>query len=130
MTNENHLCILGNMKQIILLFTLTMFLANSFIVSAWADPCALEASDNHFIEMVSDTQDSIMPCHDAQHAPEELDNHCDGLCLCMHTSIHQIPVLNEVVTMSNYILQDTRLLVSNEFGSSTILAPPFTPPKS
>jgi hypothetical protein len=131
-----------NMKCFVLILTAIMFLANTFIVSAWAKPCInmnTPSSTAQSMEM----DESAAPCPMMSKAHNTLDTaqqdqrqdhdiphkHCEGMCLCLHASIQQMPITvqfhewNIVIDQSDYILARSQLYVSQS------IAPPYEPPK-
>lgn len=79
-------------------FLIAVFLANTVIVSAWAKPCLNGGSMNTPAQSMTNHGDmdmANMPCEDMQQNQSQNDTqHCDGICLCLHVSIHQSPTLN------------------------------------
>mgnify|MGYP000300709219 CR=1 FL=1 len=126
MTCLTNLVIMVDMKRFILMFTAIMFLANAFAVSAWAKPCIN-------MDMASSSQQAMdigdMPCHEdkEQKSPTK---HCDGVCLCLHVSINQTPVLNDQASLDVPLGQSERLNAANERVASMATAPLRRPPKS
>lgn len=114
------------MKRFILMFVAVMFLANAFAVSAWAKPCMnmdMASSNQQTMDM------SDMPCHEdkEQKSPTK---HCDGVCLCLHVSINQTPVLYDQASLDMPLGQSERLVAKNERVASMATAPPQRPPKT
>lgn len=77
-----------------------VFLANTVIVSAWAKPCLNSGAMDVPMQSQSMIDHSDMgmpnmPCEDMQQNQDQNDTqHCDGVCLCLHVSMHQSPTLN------------------------------------
>jgi len=102
-----------------------MFLANTFAVSAWAKPCVNMDMSSPSQQMVDS---SDMPCHEGneQKTPTK---HCDGVCLCLHVSINQIPILNDSSDLDVPIIQTDKLINKSDRVASMATAPPRRPPK-
>lgn len=126
MTVYPNAVIMVTMKRFILMFAAIMFLANAFAVSAWAKPCVNINSTQISAEM---TDMSDMPCHEGGDEQKSPVQHCDGLCLCLHASINQTPVLNDGFAFNAIMLHSERLSIENERVASMSSAPPRRPPK-
>lgn len=72
---------------------------------------------------------SDMPCHDdkEQKSPNK---HCDGVCLCIHVSIHQTPTLGKNSYLNIPIMKKQKLFNQDERAVSMSTAPPRRPPKT
>jgi hypothetical protein len=87
-------------------FLIAVFLANTVIVSAWAKPCmdsgSMDISKHSEMLMAHDDMSiSNMPCEDMKQNQEQNDTqHCDGVCLCLHVSTHQSPILSDQASPS------------------------------
>jgi len=96
------------MKRFSIVLLMTMFLANTIVVSAWAKPCMM----NDMIgsgEMTEMSQNSDMgdkpPCHEENKSEkQDPNNHCEGVCLCLHVSLTQTPVLSDLNTVPDMLL--------------------------
>lgn len=113
------------MKRFILMFVAVMFFANTFAVSAWAKPC-VNMDMQPSIEKAADMGD--MPCH-GDKQEKSPTQHCDGVCLCLHASIHQTPVLSDSAFIKAPIIETARLFNKAERPASMATAPPRRPPK-
>jgi len=126
MTFVANIDIMKKMKHFILMFVALMFVANAFAVSAWAKPCMN-------MDMASSSQQAMdmsdMPCHEDKEQKSST-NHCDGVCLCLHVSINQTPVLNDQASLDMPLGQSERLNAANERVASMATAPLRRPPKS
>ena len=94
------------MKKLSIVLLIAMFLANTVVVSAWAKPCMM--NDMEMTEMSQNSDMGNMPpCHE-ENKSEKLDpqnsdtNHCEGICLCLHVSLTQTPVLSDLNTCLLY----------------------------
>ncbi len=128
MTAKANLAIMEKMERFTLMFIAIMFLANTFAVSAWAKPCI-----NMDINMASSTQQvmdmSNIPCHEDKEEKSPT-KHCDGVCLCLHASIHQTPILNDNSAINAPIINAARLFNKTDNPASMATAPPRRPPKT
>lgn len=116
------------MREVVFSFLIAIFLANIFIVSAWAKPC-LNGGDM----MMKQTQSSAqIPCEDMQHnqdqKPDGNNQHCEGICLCLHVSVQQSTTLTKgvsmplpIITAANYSFSDDVIV---NIPSTTIKRPP------
>lgn len=111
------------MKHFILMFTVIVFLANIFAISAWAKPCN---TLNDISPMLNTMSMEDIPCHEEQ----EQTQHCDGICLCLHTCINQTSVLNSQNNIEIPPSKSERLAIKNVSVASIATAPPRRPPKS
>ena len=112
------------MNRFILMFVAVMFLANTFTVSAWAKPCIN-------MDMASSSQTMAMgdmPCHEdsEQKSPAK---HCDGLCLCLHVAMSQIPIVTYNINLKVPAVSADRVISENDQITTQATAPPRRPPK-
>ena len=115
------------MKKSALFIFMVAFFANTMVVTAWAKPCVQAAN----MEQSHSTQMSMsddMPCHGEQKQKDN-NQHCDGLCLCMHVSINQTPILNEDAALDFPVASSNSLLTNSETIASRTISPPRRPPK-
>ena len=124
------------MKHFVLIFTALMFLANTVTVAAWAKPCASNMGAVSVQPMGDVAAGDDMPCHDQAEkntGPDRKHNdtakHCDGLCLCVHASIHQTPVMLDDSLWNFPLVVPEKITVSNETVLSWASYPPRRPPK-
>ena len=69
---------------------------------------------------------SDMPCHGTQ--DEQQNTHCGGICLCLHVSVSQTPILDDkALTMP--VSSSRSLVIENEVMASRATTPPRRPPK-
>ena len=116
------------MKRFSTVFLMVMFLANTGIVSAWAKPCMM--NDTEMSEMSSNSDMGDMPpCHEENKSEEQDPNkHCEGLCLCLHASITQTPVLSDFVAVPDIALGAETYNPHNENVPSQDYSPSNPPP--
>lgn len=110
------------MKRFSIIFLMVMFLANTVVVSAWAKPCMM--NDTEMSEMSSNSDMGDMPpCHEEtkseKQAPPKSDlQHCEGLCLCLHVSLTQTPLLTDFVFVPDFHLgADTYTSITKNMAS-------------
>ena len=135
---------LTTMLQRVGLFILTMmFLANTMIVSAWAQPCFTNSFMNTPVEteVESISESTEMPCHshvdktnpaqkeNAQVTSNKLHNHCDGLCFCDHALSSQTSVLFNFNTLTAPIVSSDNILTGNDNLYSLTVSPLRRPPR-
>jgi hypothetical protein len=101
MTAISNSVIMREMKHFILKFVMIMFLANTLTVSAWG---AVVVNMDAGASMSTQSMDMAeMPCHDEAAAKQKeapvTSKHCDGLCLCLHVSLSQTPLLNSEIAL-------------------------------
>ena len=125
MTFAANNIIMDNMKRLILIFTMAMFLANTFVVTAWAKPCVGSANASVTMEMAASTD---MPCHNK--SQEDTQHHCDGLCICLHVSTSQTPIVNNASIHNISLTQSVVWAFSNEHIISRHPSPPHRPPNT
>lgn len=145
MTDAANECIMENMKRILLMFVAVMFLANIFVVSAWAKPCLkMDMSLPFSVPVHQVTEDKGgMPCHDGQAvmslsekaSEKPLDQpsttpHCDGVCLCFHVSVSTTPILSDDFKLTVPVPHAEKLFLKNASFASVFKAPPHRPPKN
>ena len=122
-----------NMKRFSIVLLMTMFLANTTVVSAWAKPCMM--NDTEMTEMSSNSDMGDMPpCHEENKSekqdPQQSDtNHCEGVCLCLHVSITQTPVLSDLNAVPDIYLSTETYTISKEDMASYEGSPSNPPPK-
>ncbi len=116
------------MKKFIWLFVITMFLANTIAVSAWAKPCIGQDSMAMSQEV---TMDSDMPCHEKAEKKDTKDTtkHCDGVCLCLHVSISQTPIFSSSDSVTAPEIGYVSFFDSQNAVVSHKTSPPLRPPK-
>ncbi len=116
------------MKRFSIVFLMVMFLANTVVVSAWAKPCMM--NDTEMSEMPLNSDVGEMPCHE-ENKSEKQDplKHCEGVCLCLHVSLTQTPLLTDFVTVPGMVLGADIYNLSNESTPSRDYSPSNPPPK-
>lgn len=102
-----------------------MFIAHSFAVSAWAQPCFNMVK----IDQEQTTDTAKMLCHDRDEQKSPIQ-HCDGICLCFHASLHQTPLLSGSKSCAAPMFATLRLAHENEHLVSIAMMPPRRPPKT
>ncbi|MBX2833671.1 MAG: hypothetical protein KTR28_01730 [Micavibrio sp.] len=115
------------MKRTFLLLVALLFGLNTFVSVVMAADCGMEMHST--TEAGAEAGD--MPCHDMgeqKPAPKESTSHCDGLCLCMHMGVNQIPLAPTVLAYSVSISTADRLEFGQTFYSSQIISPVLRPP--
>ena len=85
-------------------FLIAIFLTNMVIVSAWAKPClesnVVNTSKHSASQLTDHTNKMDEPCEEMAQKqkpdskPHSNTPHCDGVCLCLHTSSQQTYTLN------------------------------------
>ena len=120
------------MKKLSIVLLMAMFLANTVIVSAWAKPCMMNDMEMTEVSQNSDMGD--MPCHEEnkseKQAPQNSDtNHCEGVCLCLHVSLTQTPVLSDLNAVLDVYLGTETYTLSREDMASYEGSPSNPPPK-
>ena len=126
-----------NMKRFSIVLLMTMFLANTTIVSAWAKPCMMnDTISNGEMTEISSNSDmgDIPPCHEENKLeiqnPQQSDtNHCEGVCLCLHVSITQTPVLPDLNAVPDVYLGTDTYTLFKENMASYEGSPSNPPPK-
>lgn len=134
------------MKSSFLFILITIFIANTIMVSAWAQPCPMDGINNqgHEIELTVNTDMSMdmantsssMPCHDAQESepyiqnstPDDSATHCDGVCLCLNASLSQVSLLDSNSLKPVIMSVVSRYPALDEFAPSRGFSPPYRPP--
>ena len=119
------------MKKIVLFIIAVMFLANTVAVSAWAKPCMNNTAMETSQSMEKATNDN-MPCHgeeESKEANQNPDKHCEGICLCLHASISQTPIVDSGVEYNLPIASKSTVGFSNDVMVSRTPIPPRRPPK-
>ena len=116
------------MKRFSIVFLMVMFLANAVVVSAWAKPCMMNDTEMSVISSNSDMGD-MPPCHE-ENKSEKQDplNHCEGVCLCLHVSLTQTPVLTGLITAPDVHLSADVYNLSDESTPSRDYSPSNPPP--
>ncbi len=122
-----------NMKRFSIVLLMTMFLANTTVVSAWAKPCMMNDTEMAEMSQKSDMGD-MPPCHEENKSekpdPQQSDtNHCEGVCLCLHVSITQTPVLSDLNVVPDVYLSTETYTLSKEDMASYEGSPSNPPPK-
>lgn len=128
MTFRAYSVIMMGMKKFSIILLMAMFLANTVVVSAWAKPCMM--NDVQMSETSSDADmGEVPPCHEESKG-ETQDNlkHCDGVCLCLHVSVTQIPLLTDFVAVPDIVLGADVYNLSNEVAFSRDYPPTNPPP--
>lgn len=122
-----------NMKRFSIVLLMTMFLANTTVVSAWAKQCMMNDTEMTEMSQKSDMGD-MPPCHE-ENKSEKQDpqqsgiNHCEGVCLCLHVSITQTPVLSDLNAVPDVYLSAETYTLSKEDMTSYEGSPSNPPPK-
>lgn len=131
------------MKKPILFIIISIFIANTFVVSAWAQPCPM--NDMKKMDMASIAQPSIdmasdIPCHDSEASSSissnqstlkvstEHSDHCDDMCFCLHASISPVSIIGSVDVASLKIPSSASFSSINRFAPSRTISPPYRPP--
>lgn len=114
------------MKKLAVLALIVMFLGNTVVMSAWAKPCMSDSSIEMMQEM-SAGMDSDMPCHDEK--SQNKTNHCDGVCLCLHASLNQTLITNDVAALALFDISKQQIIISQDVLTSRTTLPPRRPPK-
>jgi hypothetical protein len=105
-----------------------MFLANTLVVSAWAKPCMME--DMKSAEMSQNMDMDEVPCHEEKKSEkQDPNNHCEGVCLCLHVSLNQTPVLFDLNSVPDVFLGAETYTLSREDMASYEGSPSNPPPK-
>ena len=117
------------MRRSVLIVTMFLFLAGTFSATAWAGSCVnMDKSHDAQMSQSMDMHSKDMPCK-SQNKQGQTPKHCDGICLCLHISINQTPVLNDnsgvlyFKAATDYAFETAKNIVS----LST--SPPSPPPK-
>ena len=101
-----------------------MFFANTMVVSAWAKPCMMSET-----EMSQSADMEEVPCHEEnKNETQDPLNHCDGVCLCLHVSVSQTPVLSDLISMPDIFLGTDSYVLFDENVSSQDYSPSNPPP--
>jgi hypothetical protein len=117
-----------NMKQFSIVLLMTMFLANTVVVSAWAKPCMM--NDMEMTEMSRKADMGEMPCHEENKSEkQDPNNHCEGVCLCLHVSLTQTPVLSDLNAVPDVYLGSETYTLLREDMASFETSPSNPPPK-
>lgn len=132
MTLLPNYSIMVNMKRFSIVFLMVMFLANTVVVSAWAKPCMMNDTEMTEMSQKFDMGD-MPPCHEEnksekQDSQQSNTNHCEGVCLCLHVSITQTPVLSDFVTVPDIALGAETYNPHNESVPSQDYSPSNPPP--
>lgn len=116
------------MKKFSIVLLMTMFLANTIVVSAWAKPCMMNDMEMTKMSQKSDMGD-MPPCHE-ENKSEKQDplNHCEGICLCLHVSLTQTPVLSDFNAVPDIALAIEVYNLSDESTPSRDYSPSNPPP--
>lgn len=116
------------MKRFLITFLMTMFLANTFVMSAWAKPCMINDKEITEMSLSSDSGD-MLPCHEENESEKtDPNNHCEGICLCLHVSTSQTPVLSNFIAVPDIALGTEIYHSSNESVPSQDYSPSNPPP--
>jgi len=117
-----------NMRQFSIILLMAMFLANTFIVSAWAMPCDMDSME--MSEMASKVTKVAEPC-DMNQKSDSQDpiECCEGLCLCLHTSISQTVLPLGSAAFADFASLADSYNLSNERMHSLNHSPDSPPPK-
>jgi hypothetical protein len=121
------------MKKIAIMFLGILFLANMVAVSAWAKPCMQDAGLHaaqpmHGSHAHAQPGDKSEPCHGAQNKNDS-SLHCEGLCLCVHASVHQTPILNDISQVYVPVTRHAAQYMTDRQLRSIPLAPERRPPR-
>lgn len=117
------------MKNLAVFIFMVMFLANTIVVSAWAKPCMM-GSDIQMSQDMDTSMDADMPCHDKEQKNQNNPNkHCDGVCLCMHVSINQTPIINDIDALAFPAASKQNIVISQDNLKSRSTLPARRPPK-
>lgn len=108
------------MRHFLFILTLTVFLANTLFVSAWANPCVDLQNTSVSIAMPD------VPCHNESQS--DTQDHCDGLCLCLHISMSQIFVEHYQNIAIVPAAKPVTWELSNIYMTSRHPIPPYHPP--
>ena len=114
------------MKKLFVFILMVMFLANTFVVSAWAKPC-VKSSSFVMAQDMRANMDADMPCHDEKQQSQT--QHCDGLCLCLHVAMGQTVILNDFDVLEPLNISEVQFTISQDALVSRQTAPPRRPPK-
>lgn len=116
------------MRKLLVFAILSLFMANTVIVSAWAQVCM------HPDTSLNPTERShnVPPCHqtnDTQQQSEDENQHCEGLCLCSHVSTS--PSLFIKSTEAVRLPNSTKIVsfADQDRLESVSQTPPKRPPK-
>ncbi len=116
------------MKRFSIVLLMAMFLANTVVVSAWAKPCMMK--DMEMTEMSQKSDMGDKPCHEENKSEkQDPNNHCEGVCLCLHVSITQTPVLSDLSAVPEVFLGSEKYTLSKEDMASYEGSPSNPPPK-
>lgn len=121
------------MKKMTVLTLLFVFIANTFVLSAWAKPCMHDVTVEETQE-VTKSMTYDMPCHehsvDNKEKPESQNTHCDSVCLCLHISLHQTPILGYINPLDFSVNSKQQIIISPDNLTSRSILPPRRPPKT
>ncbi|MCI5060576.1 MAG: hypothetical protein MRY79_05845 [Alphaproteobacteria bacterium] len=116
------------MRKTGLYILMVMFLANTTLVSAWAKPCMTDGTEMSEISSFSGMGD-VPPCHEENNSKkQDTLNHCEGVCLCLHVSLTQTPLLTDLVAVPGVRLGADVYNLSNESVLSRDYSPSNPPP--
>ena len=111
------------MKNIALSLLIALFFANTIVVSAWGAPCLKQVEIEASYDMAMNMDDEA-PCHDGQ---QKAQDHCEGLCFCLHAAIHQTPVVDALAISAPHLLKE-RIAALDDRAASLIFSPALRPP--
>ena len=116
------------MKQVFICTILTLYLASTFMVSAWAMPCMKDTSPVMMHHVSASSGSDIMPCHETADVPQDTSGHCDGICLCFDMSLTKTPIITEAVTIPDVFGTPELHVSRDDILISYITSPPYKPP--
>ncbi len=108
---------------------MVLFFANTIVMSARAKPCVNHDATEIGHDMGTEAE-SDMPCHN-ENLPNTNDRnkHCDGICLCLHVSMSQTPIINDYEILRRPDLSKQQIEILHDVPVSITLLPPRRPPK-
>jgi hypothetical protein len=118
-----------DVKRFSIVFLMVMFLANTTLVSAWAKPCMMN-DDTAMSEMSSSSDmGDTPPCHEENKSEKQAPlKHCEGICLCLHVSLTQTPLLTDFITVPDIHLGTDTYTSITENMTSRDYSPSNPPP--
>ena len=116
------------MKRVFAFIFLTLFLVNTSLVSAWAEPCMHDMGTSSLVSnmLPSDGSD---PCHQTEDSRQSYQQHCEGLCFCAYMASGSTLFIHPSESFDLSIIANQTFLIDNDTLASVSQIPPRRPPK-
>lgn len=119
------------MKQLAVFTLLLMFIANMAMTSAHAgmDPSLCLGPNKPAATQSNMMASADMPCHDTA-TQAQTNNHCQGLCLCLHAATVSTLILHDVHSVIVPNISTYKMVIRDDNRTSNLTFPLLRPPQS